>query len=102
MVKFLKVCALLVCLATGANAQSSFYSELPLQISDRYILPLRSLEDDGLQASLNQKLAVGLVDLADPYNVRYAAVNGNEMMYAASLPKSPCCWPPKTLLPRAN
>lgn len=102
MVKFLKVCALIVLMTTGALAQNSYNSELPLQISDRYILPLRSLEDDGLQASLakklnanpkwkkliaNKKLAVGLVDLADPYNVRYAAVNGDEMMYAASLPK---------------
>ena len=34
-----------------------------------------------------KKLAVGLVDLSDPDHVRFARVNGNEMMYAASLPK---------------
>lgn len=32
-------------------------------------------------------MAVGLVDLRDPLNVKYARVNGNVMMYAASLPK---------------
>lgn len=35
----------------------------------------------------NKKLAVGLVDLRDVYNPKFAKVNGNEMMYAASLPK---------------
>lgn len=34
-----------------------------------------------------KKLAVALVDLSDPAAIRYAEVNGNEMMYAASLPK---------------
>lgn len=34
-----------------------------------------------------KKLAVGLVDLRDPSNFRYAAINENHMMYAASLPK---------------
>jgi len=32
-------------------------------------------------------LAVGVVDLSAPAHPRYAAVNGKEMMYAASLPK---------------
>ena len=35
----------------------------------------------------NKKLAVGIVDMSDPQQARYAAVNGQEMMYAASLPK---------------
>jgi beta-lactamase class A len=34
-----------------------------------------------------KKLAVGLVDLADIHNPRTAWINGNVMMYAASLPK---------------
>ena len=34
-----------------------------------------------------KKLAVGLVDLADPAQPRFARANGNVMMYAASLPK---------------
>ena len=35
----------------------------------------------------DKKLAVGLVDLRDVYNPKFARVNGDEMMYAASLPK---------------
>jgi len=35
----------------------------------------------------NKKLAVALVDIADLKNPRVAAVNGNTMMYAASVPK---------------
>ncbi len=34
-----------------------------------------------------RKMAVGLVDLADPRAPRFAQVNGRTMMYAASLPK---------------
>lgn len=34
-----------------------------------------------------KKMAVGVVDLRDPGQVKYARVNGNYMMYAASLPK---------------
>lgn len=76
------------------------YDQLPLTISE--IKPLRSLVDiplqDKLIAKLNEnkklkrliadkKMAIGLVDLSDPLNVKYARVNGNVMMYAASLPK---------------
>src|SRR5690606_7458931 len=32
-------------------------------------------------------LSIGVVDLQDPLHARYAAVNSNHMMYAASLPK---------------
>ena len=32
-------------------------------------------------------MAVGVVDLSNPQQVRFARVNGNQMMYAASLPK---------------
>ncbi|MEC7265592.1 MAG: serine hydrolase, partial [Bacteroidota bacterium] len=34
-----------------------------------------------------KKMAVGIVDLSNPENVRFARINGNYMMYAASLPK---------------
>ncbi|MEJ1223717.1 serine hydrolase [Sediminicola sp. 1XM1-17] len=34
-----------------------------------------------------KKMAVGIVDLNDPNNAKFARVNGNYMMYAASLPK---------------
>jgi beta-lactamase class A len=66
------------------------------------VKPLRSLLDSTFQTELekhldahakwkrlmNQKrLALGVVDLSDPYRAKYARVNGNVMMYAASLPK---------------
>ena len=35
----------------------------------------------------NRKMAVGLVDLREMENIRYASVNGDHMIYAASLPK---------------
>jgi beta-lactamase class A len=80
--------------------RSPDFSQLPLAIDD--VKPLRSLVDtafqDKLIKSLNKnkkwkrlieqkKMAVGLVDLQDPLNAKYARVNGNVMMYAASLPK---------------
>jgi len=39
------------------------------------------------QAAQRKSLSVALVDITDPASPRLAAVNGNEMMYAASLPK---------------
>ena len=86
----------LFCLATNAQ------NELPLQIDNSKIKPLQKLLDSSLQTNLRDELAshpewndlivqkkmsVGLVDLSDPENVRFARVNGNHMMYAASLPK---------------
>ena len=64
--------------------------------------PLYEAVDAELQASLeraiaanpqwqrlvrNKRLAVGVVDLGDGGQPRFARVNGNQMMYAASLPK---------------
>lgn len=83
-------------------SQTSQDHPLPLDVSQRYIFPLRSLEDVDFQQRLadrlnknpkwrslisQKKLAVGLVDLSNPYDIKYAAVNGDHMMYAASLPK---------------
>jgi beta-lactamase class A len=100
--KLLFLLAVTFFLNFSATSQSSYFQDLPLQMSDKFVFPLRDLEDADLQAKLAKKLnanpkwkrlisqkrlAVGLVDMADPYNVRYASVNGDEMMYAASLPK---------------
>jgi beta-lactamase class A len=75
---------------------------LPMRVSDDAIKPLPSLLDDDLQASLDKiiagnrkwsglvaskKMCVGLVDLREQENVKFARVNGDHMMYAASLPK---------------
>lgn len=77
-------------------------SVLPLQLGLDSITPLRALIDPELQSNLEQvinsntkwkrlvsqrKMAVGVVDLSDPYNPEFARLNGNVMMYAASLPK---------------
>lgn len=77
-------------------------SNLPIKTSDENIKPLKSLVDPLLQKSLvaelnknpewkkliaQKKMAVGIVDLSDPKNTKYASVNGQYMMYAASLPK---------------
>lgn len=76
--------------------------DLPLSVSPSKIKPLRSLMDTTLQMSLenqvlknpqwkklidSKRMAIGLVDLRDPENVGFARINGNHMMYAASLPK---------------
>ncbi|WP_373517721.1 hypothetical protein, partial [Pricia sp.] len=80
------------------NAQN----ELPIKIDDAQIKPLRQLLDSSLQTRFEQelnshadwkdliaqkKMAVGIVDLGNPEMPRFARVNGNYMMYAASLPK---------------
>ena len=75
---------------------------LPIKIGDSKIKPLKELVNNSMQKSLEKelnsnptwkklisqkKMSVGVVDLSDPINVKYANVNGNNMMYAASLPK---------------
>lgn len=100
---FIAIILLIGTTACSQEAQDSVqpnYDQLPLSISD--VKPLRSLIDAPMQDRLievlnknkkwkrliaNKKMAVGLVDLRDPNNVKYARVNGNVMMYAASLPK---------------
>ncbi len=48
----------------------------------------RSLEELGLTAAVaDKRLAVALVDISDLDKPRVASVNGDKMMYAASLPK---------------
>lgn len=76
--------------------------ELPMKISDANIKPLEQVMNRDLQNGLERelmanpywkklitekKMAVGVVDLSDPDQVKFARINGNYMMYAASLPK---------------
>ncbi|MEE1961869.1 serine hydrolase [Allomuricauda taeanensis] len=73
-----------------------------MKIGNESIKPLTRLVDNSLQANLEEeilsneiwsqlisqkKMAIGIVDLSDPERVRFARLNGNYMMYAASLPK---------------
>ena len=76
---------------------------LPLALPETSsVAQLKNSVDTDLQSSLQKvvnanpewkslvnrkKLAIGLVDLKDPGRPRFARLNGNEMMYAASLPK---------------
>lgn len=75
---------------------------LPMNTPEFLVRPLRSMTDAGMEKKLkeklnanpewaqlirNKKMAVGLVDLQNPMQARFASINGDEMMYAASLPK---------------
>ena len=75
---------------------------LPLSLPAGQWRPLEEWQSPTLQAALARslaqrrdwspllaarKMAVGLVDLADPRAPRFAQVNGQTMLYAASLPK---------------
>lgn len=77
-------------------------SSLPLAVPATSWRPLEDWQNAALQAALTRalsaprewaallqarKMAVGLVDLADPRAPRFAQVNGQTMLYAASLPK---------------
>ncbi|MCU0643306.1 MAG: class A beta-lactamase-related serine hydrolase [bacterium] len=76
--------------------------ELPYYLQSEKIRPLFQLVNKELQKELerklkqnkswaklinNEKMAVGLVDISDSSDIKFARVNGDLMMYAASLPK---------------
>ncbi len=87
--------------AIGQNRTKSLpIASLPLNIP--VVRPLLDLRNPKLQSDLirevgshprwnnlvkNGKMAVGVVDLRNLNQIRYASLNGEEMMYAASLPK---------------
>ena len=92
------LCAALFIVSTTLTAQM----DLPLNLPDVDVPPLRKMVDANLQRDLTRrlnsnpkwkaliagkKLAVGLVDMRDSCNIKFASINGDEMMYAASLPK---------------
>jgi len=75
---------------------------MPILRHSEALKPLYELRDAALQRNLENELrrntkwsrlleakrmAVGLVDLRDMNNIRFASVNGDNIMYAASLPK---------------
>ncbi|MBK8699220.1 MAG: serine hydrolase [Saprospiraceae bacterium] len=77
-------------------------SSLPLEMSTAAIKDFEELHDASLQTELDhivnanprwvklskiKALSIGIVDMHNPMNARFAAINSNEMMYAASLPK---------------
>jgi beta-lactamase class A len=84
------------------SASKNTDRELPYFLPAEKIRPLRQLVNKNLQKELEKqlkqnktwarligkkKMAVGLVDISDSSNIKFARVNGDVMMYAASLPK---------------
>ena len=80
----------------------SSYGQLPIKTNGSELKLLTSLVDKTLQRDIEKellknpkwkslisqkKMAVGIVDLRNPNNPKFARINGNHMMYAASLPK---------------
>lgn len=86
----------LLCMARAAPARSA-----PADPGERPFTPLRMAREPELQAALDRlidarglralvgkrKLAITLVGVTDPSCPRMAGVNGDAMMYAASMPK---------------
>jgi beta-lactamase class A len=90
----------IISLSLSSQAETS--ATLPLRVRNTAWRHLYQHWDQGLQAKLGMalkreplwqaliddgKMAVSLVDLADSNKPRFAQVNGNTMMYAASLSK---------------
>ncbi|SFI96066.1 serine hydrolase [Olleya namhaensis] len=98
----MKLHLVFIAIVTLFVTKSFAQNELPLPTSDGKIAMLTSLADSDLQKTLEseinknplwkklinqKKMSIGLVDLRDTNNVKFARINGNHMMYAASLPK---------------
>ncbi len=98
----MKLYQLIIVLALFITSTVKSQSDLPLRIDESKIKPLNSLKNSVLQNSLEQelnkvpawkkliaqnKMAVGVIDLSNPEEAKYAGINSNQMMYAASLPK---------------
>jgi beta-lactamase class A len=67
-------------------SNQSLHTEVDFQLQN---LLVQKLNENPKWKSLikSKRMAVGLVDLRNVYHPKFARVNGNEMMYAASLPK---------------
>lgn len=93
---------LIIVLALFISSVANSQNDLPLRLDDSKIKTLNNLSNPLLQKSLEQelnkvpawkkliaenKMAVGVIDLSNPEDAKYASVNSNQMMYAASLPK---------------
>ncbi|MFC1568771.1 serine hydrolase [bacterium] len=83
-------------------SQTHIDPDLPFSIPKEKIRPLRQLVNTKFQQQLDtqlrknrswarliakKKMAVGVVDMSDSMNIKFARVNGDVMLYAASLPK---------------
>lgn len=83
------------------NIFSPAQQNLPITDHEE-VEPIAELQDSGLQKVLEkeilanprwkslvsrEQMAIGIVDLSDLSNIKYAGINDENMMYAASLPK---------------
>jgi beta-lactamase class A len=98
----MKITKFYIIAALGLNVALNAQKGLPIKANDFNNKPLTAFSDIALQKNLelelkanpewnklitNKKMSVGIVDLSNPNQIRFASVNGNHMMYAASLPK---------------
>lgn len=98
----MKLYQLIIVLVLFITTAVKSQNDLPLRLDESKIKPLNKLMNSALQNSLEQelnkvpawkkliaqnKMAVGIIDLSNPEDAKYASVNSNQMMYAASLPK---------------
>lgn len=83
------------------NFFSPAQQKLPIEDCEK-VKSISELQDDGLQKILDkeilanprwknlvsrEQMAIGIVDLSDLSDIKYAGINDENMMYAASLPK---------------
>lgn len=88
--------------AKDSTPERSQDFNLPIRLNSASFPPLESFRSSTLTKQLetelsqspkylsllkSKKMSVGLVDLEDPLQPSYATINGDHMMYAASLPK---------------
>lgn len=74
-----------VCVAASSDGYPELQESLDPNLQQGVEKSIAAL---GLQTAVaDRKLAVALVDITDPGTPRYAALNGDQMLYAASLPK---------------
>ena len=89
VIRSLRLLGVAAAVLIGATVQASDFPTLGSSVDSE----LQRAMDEGLKrlslerAVAEKRLAVSLVDITDPYRPRMAEVNGNVMLYAASLPK---------------
>src|SRR4029078_1707025 len=84
------------------SASTLSLTSLPLMVPEDSVGRLETLHDQDLQTKLeailhsnqhwvalskSNSLSIGIVDMQDPMHSRFASINENNMVYAASLPK---------------
>ena len=98
---FTSILSLFTLFIVAQSTNQNIKTELPLQ-TNKKIKSISEIKDANLQSILEKKInanktwrrlvkkkkmSIGIVDLSDTSNFRYAGINDNFMMYAASLPK---------------